>query len=214
MKATKSFFLLLGLVIILSSTAMALSFWQGSHQQNFTTATIPKTDQNSLQSESNPGAKDNDIFDSKAMAKFDKDAVFGLIKEYFYDADKDELTIKFDQALWLIGDEAEKQARSDLGCGKPSEPESCKQDGSILDNTHYIYNPINKIYTYKFNDKTEARIVNYNAQNEQGYRRVSAQEFYEHLQSNQPDDYSEYFQPVWLTEKSGWVTEIQEQSAP
>lgn len=208
----KSFLALLGLVLLFVAVAMFMSSWQVNQTQTLPAMSFPNRAQTELV-QAEPVINPNWV--PSGGDEFKKKAVFGFIKSVQMDEDKKIATIKFDQALFLTGEEAQKEARKEMGCGKVGAPEECQQEDDILNNGYYIQNPVNKIYTYKTNADTKIRFVDWEANSNQVmYKSVDMEELLGYFQQHESSDYGDPYLLFWLTEKSGWIQELEEQYTP
>lgn len=207
--ALKSFFVLLGIVCVLSVIAAYLPefFPQPKMEAQPSPQTNRVKDDGSL-----PFIEANAPFNLSNDEKFLATGTFGLLTEIAQDETSGKITLKFDQTKLLKGEEAEKVARTDLGCNKAGAPAECV--GVLTTNGQYISNPIKKVFTYQLSPDAEIRLLtSANAQTGTGVKLSQPVDLAKLLVADDVavKDDQKLTVPVWIKEKNGVVTYVEQQ---
>lgn len=128
-------------------------------------------------------------------------------------ADTDSVSIKFDEALFFDGSNAENNVRQTLGCDKSGAPSDCKKTDNLLTNGYYVYNPIHKLFTFSFAADTTFKILAKDSSGKMGIKSVDVAEFIKSIQQSTADD-GNANRLFWIVEDNQLVRQIEEQYLP
>lgn len=210
---TKSFIFVFVVVLLISGAATALLFWNSSRPIQIQSAQIP-TSKPQVQTPTAQTTSQVEVVNGGGE-QFKKNADFGLLKSLKYNPESGEASITFDQALFLTGEDANKEYRKDYGCGKAGEPEECKTN-ITSPNDYYIYNPINKIYTYKIAQDAQIRLafVKTDTDSRDGFVQATLNDLEDYIREHTGAQYSDLAIPIWISLKNNEVFELEEQYVP
>lgn len=140
-------------------------------------------------------------------------AMFGFISEVKIDEVTGKATIKFDQTRLYKGEEAEKQARADLGCGKAGAPVEC--EGVLVPTGEYITNPIKKVFEFELTPEATIKLLSFaNRETGTGVKLSDASALQELISTYDITDISagnKQFPAVWIMEENGKVSYLEQQ---
>lgn len=140
-------------------------------------------------------------------------AMFGFVSEVNIDEATGKATIKFDQTRLYKGEEAEKQARADFGCGKASAPAECED--VLVPTGEYITNPIKKVFDYELTPEATIKLLTFaNRETGTGIKLADASALQELMSTYDITDTSagnKQFLAVWIMEENGKVSYLEQQ---
>lgn len=213
---TKSFFL----VVIITSIVTGTAYYLSQKEIPLVVQELPDPVQEvervpEVTDGSVPLTPESGPFNAEGVAREADKAQFGYIKAVEVNPETKEVTITFDQALWYLGEEAEKLAREDLGCDKSNAPEECLQDGSVLNNPYYIDNPIKRDFKYKLDQNAVIKLISYIRTDGLGIKEVGVEDLQRYLEETDPHNADGSTSiPFWMVIDKGVVNYIEEQYIP